>query len=105
MDRFNLLKAIRNPPENTTSEFTGAIFLTYSLNLGFFERIVQPALEKAGCQNILILSDPDGYNDAIEFGRNNVRFAGTRYVCNFIPRHSNSVQHVKLLSIQINCGI
>jgi len=97
MERINTSKAISQFPESGTTEVTGAIFLTYTLNLGFFERIIQPALEKIGCQNILVLSDPDGYADAIKYGRKNVHFVGTRYVCSFIPRTTNYVQHTKLI--------
>lgn len=77
--------------------FTGAIFLTYTLNLTFYEQMIAPALDQAGCANILILVDPDGYNGALEMGIKTIHSAGLRYVCMPIPRTGRGVQHAKLL--------
>jgi hypothetical protein len=58
---IDLLKVIRDDvaiKTDKTDGFTGAIFLTYSLNLTFFEQILTPALDEAGCSNVLILVDP-----------------------------------------------
>ena len=77
--------------------YSSAIFLTYTLNLNFFEQIVAPALESAGCSNVLILTDPDGYAEALEIGKKQVAFAGMRYVCAPIPRIGSGVQHSKIL--------
>lgn len=77
--------------------FTGAIFLTYTLNLTFYEQMIAPALDQAGCANVLILVDPDGYNGALEMGLKTIEEAGKRYVCAPLPRAGRGVQHAKVL--------
>jgi len=99
VEEFNLESIIKKPTENQSVQFSGAIFLTYTLNLCFFEQVIQPALEVVGCQNILIISDPYGYNEALANGFKSVKNAGTRYVCAFIPRKSYYVQHAKMLML------
>ena len=44
---INLREIIENDSAIKSRGFTGAVFLTYTLNLGFFEQIVAPALERA----------------------------------------------------------
>jgi hypothetical protein len=80
-----------------TGGFSGAIFLSYSLNLAFYEQIIAPALDQAGCSNALILVDPDGYNAALEMGAKRIGGAGLRYVVTPIIRRRGGIQHVKLL--------
>ena len=80
-----------------TGGYTGVVFLTYSLNLIFFEQIITPALESAGCANILIISDPDGYSGAIEMGGKAITGAGVRYVCTPLPKLGHGVQHIKMV--------
>lgn len=94
---INLKSIIEDDSAVKSGGFSGAIFLTYTLNLGFFEQIVAPALERAGCSNVLIIADPDGYSEAIEMGHKNVHNAGLRYVCTPLRRKKNGVQHVKML--------
>lgn len=94
---INLKSVIEEDSAIRVGGFSGAIFLTYTLNLGFFEQIVAPALERAGCSNVLIIADPDGYAEAIEMGQKSVFFAGMRYVCAPLLRKHSGVQHVKLL--------
>ncbi|NMC46195.1 MAG: hypothetical protein GYA52_05120, partial [Chloroflexi bacterium] len=50
---INLKSFIEDESAVKTGGFSGAVFLTYTLNLGFFEQIIAPALERAGCSNVL----------------------------------------------------
>lgn len=93
----NLKAIIEEGSANKAGGFTGAVFLTFTLDLGFFEQIILPALERAGCSNVLIITDPDGYVEAIERGMKKVSFAGLRYVCTPLPRKTMGVQHAKML--------
>lgn len=94
---INLKSFIENESAVKSGGFSGAVFLTYTLNLGFFEQIIAPALERAGCSNVLIISDPDGYAEAMDMGLKNVCFAGLRYVCTPLFRKSHGIQHIKML--------
>lgn len=77
--------------------FTGAVFLTYTLNLTFYEQMLAPMLDQAGCANVLILVDPDGYQEALEMGLRTISGAGLRYVCSPLIRPGGGVQHAKML--------
>lgn len=94
---IDLLNVIREDSAIKSGGFTGAIFLTYTLNLNFFEQIVAPALDQAGCSNVLILADPDGYQQALEIGVKSIGGVGLRYVCSPIMRKGYGIQHAKLL--------
>jgi len=94
---INLKSFIEDESAVKSGGFSGAVFLTYTLNLGFFEQIIAPALERAGCSNVLIITDPDGYAEAMEMGLRNVIYAGLRYVCTPLPRKGYGVQHSKIL--------
>ena len=94
---IDLLDVIRDDSAVRSGGFTGAVFLTYSLNLTFFEQIVAPALDQAGCSNVLILADPDGYQQALEMGANSIQTAGLRYVCAPVFRRGYGIQHAKML--------
>ncbi len=94
---IDLLDVIRDDSAIKSGGFTGAIFLTYSLNLTFFEQIIAPALDQAGCSNVLILADLDGYQQALEMGAQSVQDAGLRYVCSPVLRKGQGVQHAKML--------
>ncbi len=94
---IDLLDRIRDDSAIKTGGFTGAVFLTYSLNLTFFEQILVPALDEAGCSNVLIFADPDGYRQALEMGINSIYGVGLHYVCTPILRRSQGIQHGKML--------
>ena len=94
---INLKSIIEDESAIKSGRFSGAIFLTYTLNLAFFEQIIIPALEQAGCSNVVIIADPDGYNDALERGLKNISYAGLRYLNTPFPRKGYGVQHIKLL--------
>src|SRR5688572_5224771 len=94
---IDLLNVIRDDSAVKSDGFTGAIFLTYSLNLTFFEQLLAPALDQAGCANVLILTDPDGYQQALEMGASSIQTAGLRYVCTPLLRKGTGIQHAKML--------
>lgn len=94
---IDLKSVIAAPSAIKSGGFSGAVFLTYTLNLGFFEQIIAPSLETAGCSNVLIIADPDGYAEAIQMGLKNVAHVGMHYVCTPLPRKGQGVQHIKLL--------
>jgi len=56
----DLRKIISEGSALRSGGFTGAVFLTYTLNLVFYEQMIAPVLDQAGCANVLILADPDG---------------------------------------------
>lgn len=93
----DLLALIKDDRALEAGGFKGAVFFTYSLNLSFFETLVAPALEQAGCSNVLILTDPDGYYGAMEIGTRSINGVGRRYVCVPIERPGYGVQHAKML--------
>ena len=94
---INLRKVIGDDSAIKSGGFTGAVFLTYTLNLTFFEQMIAPMLDQAGCANVLILADPDGYSGALEIGVKTISGAGLRYVCTPVMRTGRGVQHAKLL--------
>ena len=94
---IDLRRVIGDDSAIKSGGFTGAIFLTYTLNLTFYEQMIAPMLDQAGCANVLILADPDGYSGALEMGVNTISGAGRRYVCAPVARTGRCVQHAKLL--------
>jgi hypothetical protein len=42
-----------------------ALFTTYALSLTFFEAYLLPQLRKAGCEQIFILADVEGYRGSL----------------------------------------
>ncbi len=93
---IDLKTFIQNDEAIKEGGFTGAIFLTYTLNLNFYEQIIASALDRAGCANILIIADPDGYAGALDMGVRSVTGVGRRYLCVPLPRARQGVQHAKL---------
>lgn len=94
---IDLRRVIREESAISTGGFTGGVFLTYTLNLTFYEQIIAPALDQAGCANVLIIADPDGYAGAMEMGAKSINGVGLRYVCVPLPRSGAGVQHAKVL--------
>lgn len=93
----NVRKFIEGQTGTSLESFTGAVILTYTLNLNFYEQIISQSFDRAGCGNVLILADPDGYAGAIEMGAKTISGAGLRYVCTPIARYGAGIQHVKLV--------
>jgi hypothetical protein len=79
--------------------FKGAVFLTYSLNLQFFEQLVQPKLDMLGCGNVLIISDEFGYQEAIRHNIQQINHVGRQYVCAALRSEDLGVQHSKMLML------
>lgn len=78
-------------------EYRGAVFLTYTLDLLFFEEIVAPKLDALGCTNVVILADQHGYHDALERGERYLTRVGRRYVCASVVGTSEGVMHAKAI--------
>ncbi|MCB0030895.1 MAG: hypothetical protein KDE28_23445 [Anaerolineales bacterium] len=77
--------------------YRGAIFLTYTLDLMFFEELVQPKLDALGCTNVLILADQHGYDEALARGSRHLRRVGRQYVCAPVHKAKPGVQHAKAM--------
>jgi len=102
---IDLLDIIRDDKAIKSGGFTCAIFLTYTLNLTFFEQILVPALDQAGCSSVLIMADPDGYHQALEMGAKSINGVGLQYVCVPVIRKGRGVQHAKMLfMVGPGCG-
>jgi hypothetical protein len=83
--------------EETNGQFRGAIILTYTLNLNFFEELIAPRLDAMGCTDVLILTDVHGYDDALSRGARSLTGVGTRYVCAPLFNPGHGVQHAKFI--------
>ena len=94
---ISLQDFIKNDSAVKLGGFSGGVFLTYTLNLGFYEQIVASWMDQAGCANVLILADPDGYTGAIDMGTRPIKTVGLRYVCAPLERKARGVHHAKLL--------
>jgi hypothetical protein len=84
--------------EELKGNFRGAVFLTYTLDLGFFEQLIAPKLDALGCTNVVILSDRHGYDEALARHATKLTGVGRRYLC--VPIHQpngSGVQHVKAI--------
>lgn len=94
---IDLLAALRDDGNSSGDRFESAIFLTYTLNLRYFEQIILPELARAGITRIVIISDERGYRDALELGLRGVEGIGRQYVC--APVHSlhHGLQHAKVV--------
>ena len=93
---INLLESLESLGK-VRGGFRSAIFLTYTLDLNFFEMLVAPKLDAIGCTNVLILADSNGYDEALIRSARSVTGAGTRYVCAPILTRGPGVKHAKLL--------
>jgi hypothetical protein len=90
---------ILNTLADLKPHYRGAIFLTYTLDLVFFEELVAPKLDALGCTNIVILADQHGYDVAHERGHRHLRRVGRQYVCAPIVSPGRGVQHVKVIML------
>ncbi len=75
----------------------GAVILTYTLNLNFFEQLVKSRLDRMGCSNVVILADRHGYDDALANQARSLSDVGTQYVCAPLLGPGAGVQHAKLI--------
>ncbi|MCL4529059.1 MAG: hypothetical protein M1282_06570 [Chloroflexi bacterium] len=94
---INLREMIEGEIIADTEVFAGAVALTYTLNLNFYEQIVAPSIDRAGVANVLIIADPDGYAGAMEMGARSVTGAGMRYVCTPLIRRNKGILHAKAI--------
>jgi len=78
-------------------DLRGAVLLTYTLSLNFFEQLVAPRLDKVGCSNVLILADRHGYDDTLTKEPRSLTGVGTRYVCAPLLNSGGGVQHAKAI--------
>lgn len=76
-------------------EFDTAFFLTYSLNLRFFEQLVLPRLNRLGVVNVGILTDEHGYQASLDDPLGQEQ-CGRSYVVGTSLRLT-SLQHAKML--------
>jgi hypothetical protein len=90
---IDLLKTL----QNLEGDFRGAVLLTYTLDLTFFEQLVVPKLTALGCSNLVIVTDQYGYNEALQRGARNLNGVGKRYVCAPLRSPGWGIQHAKLL--------
>ncbi|MCB8924011.1 MAG: hypothetical protein H6652_00120 [Ardenticatenaceae bacterium] len=90
---------ILNTLADLKPHYRGSLFLTYTLDLVFFEELVAPKLDALGCTNIVILADQHGYDEAQERGHRHLRRVGRQYVCAPIVSPSRGVQHVKVIML------
>lgn len=85
------------------SLYNNAVIFTFTLNLQFFENVVEPRLRAAGCSNVLILPDAYGYSEALSLNGRGVDGVGRRYVCSPLRTHRQhnqkrgGVQHAKII--------
>jgi hypothetical protein len=82
---------------DTAEKLRGAVILTYTLNLNFFEQLVKPRLDRMGCSNVVILVDRHGYDDALANQARSLSDVGTQYVCAPLLGSGAGVQHAKLI--------
>lgn len=80
-------------------QFRSAVLLTYSLNLQFFEQLVQPRLDALGCAHVLIISDAFGYQESIDRNLHQLNGVGRRYMCAALHSNRRGVLHSKLLML------
>lgn len=93
---IDLIQALGDDRAAKSGGFAGAVFTTYTLNLNFYEQIVAQALGRAGCANVLIIADPDGYTGALQMGAKTIAGVGRQYVCTPLLHRGKGVQHVKV---------
>ena len=94
---INLRQVIEGDSTTNIDGFAGAVILTFTLNLIFYEQLIAQSFDRAGCVNVLIIADADGYAGALEMGAQSVRGAGRRYICAPLMHRGRGVQHAKLL--------
>ena len=88
---------VLNQLSDLKPHYRGAIFLTYTLDLVFFEELVAPKLDALGCTNVVILADQHGYDEALVRGNRHLRRVGRQYICAPIINPGIGVQHAKAI--------
>ena len=79
-------------------EFDTAFFLTYTLNLRFFEGLVLPRLRRMGVTRIGILVDHTGYAETLRHLRQQERYdCGRAYIVAPVRLRGGGIQHAKAM--------
>ncbi|GLV59827.1 hypothetical protein KDH_66510 [Dictyobacter sp. S3.2.2.5] len=76
-----------------------ALFLTYTINLRFFESMILPRLRRMGISRIGILIDYRGYQESLENGIPS-GLCGREYILAPVHLPRGGIQHAKLLWLQ-----
>src|SRR5438876_7557511 len=82
-----------------SGEYDIAFFLTYTINLRFFEVMILPRLKRMGVSRIGILIDQRSYQESLTdpFAQ---EFCGQEYILAPIRLSGGGIQHAKLLWLQ-----
>lgn len=82
-------------------EYETAVFLTYTINLRFFESMILPRLRRMGVSRIGVLVDQRGYQESLADPLAQ-EFCGQEYILAPIHLPHGGIQHAKLLWLQKN---
>lgn len=80
-------------------DYDTAFFLTYTINLSFFESMILPRLRRMGVSRIGILIDYRGYQESLEHAIPS-GCCGREYILAPIHLPKGGIQHAKLLWLQ-----
>ena len=80
-------------------EYETAVFLTYTINLRFFELMILPRLRRMGVSRIGVLVDQRGYQESLADPLAQ-EFCGQGYILAPIHLPHGGIQHAKLLWLQ-----
>lgn len=80
-------------------DYDVAFFMTYTLNLQFFESLILPRLRRLNVTSIGILADRKGYEDSLDdpLGQQE---CGHSYILDAADLPGDAIQHAKLLWLQ-----
>src|SRR5688572_11665859 len=85
--------------ELESGDFETAYFMTYTLNLRFFESLVLPRLQRLGVARIGILVDQKGYDDSLADPLAQEE-CGRSYIVAPARLPGGGIQHAKVLWLQ-----
>lgn len=80
-------------------DYDTAFFLTYTINLRFFESMILPRLRRMGISHIGILIDQRGYQESLEYTIPSTA-CGREYILAPVYLPQRGIQHAKLLWLQ-----
>jgi HKD family nuclease len=93
--------SIRLLEDLQTGEYDTAVFLTYTINLRFFELMILPRLRRMGVSRIGILIDQRGYQNSLADPLSQ-ELCGREYILSPVRLPRGGIQHSKLLWFQKN---
>jgi hypothetical protein len=85
--------------ELQSDEYETAMFLTYTINLRFFELMILPRLRRMGVSRVGILIDQKGYQDSLADPLA-PQYCGREYILAPIHLPRGGIQHTKLIWLQ-----